>query len=130
MRTYFTPFEAEAALPLVHSTVREVTSTLQDAIVAQSVVDHGDDDDTALAQGDADRAVRRARDLVDDLGRRGIDVRELDPLVVGFRALRHGQQVWLLWRQGDAGVQHWQRADLPELGRLPVQDARAFTWLS
>ena len=69
-------------------------------------------------------SVRRGRDELtahlDEIARKGIQVRDLRAGIVDFPGEREGRRVWLCWRAGESAVAFWHELDAGFATRQPL----------
>jgi hypothetical protein len=59
-------------------------------------------------------------ELLEDLEKRSIIVRDLDRGLVDFPALRDGREVFLCWEEGEPDIAYWHDLDAGYAGRQPL----------
>ena len=104
---YFTPQEANALLPEIAAQLDELVLCVQryeEVIVALRA--GGARDEQRLAV-EADVLRRESQEILDDITDRGVEVKGIAQKLLGFPALRNGQEAYLCWRQGDDRVEWW-----------------------
>ena len=108
----FTLDEARRALPLVsriagdiQSTVRDLSQITGGVSLLIGVIEL---DDIA---GESKREVRKLlyhfSDLESELREIGVVLKGYDPVLIDFRWLRGGREVYLCWEIGEEDVTHW-----------------------
>jgi hypothetical protein len=131
---HFTPDEANAALaevrPLVERMVEERRAH-QAALERQEELEgrirgNGGGIPPAVIAETAAEVERLARDLahtIDEIGRHGAQVKDLDEGLIDFPALRRGQTVLLCWQLGEDEIRYWHTIDDGFAGRqeLPLE---------
>jgi hypothetical protein len=131
---HFTPDEANAALaevrPLVERMVEERRAH-QAALERQEELEgrirgNGGGIPPAVIAETAAEVERLARDLahtIDEIGRHGAQVKDLDEGLIDFPALRRGQTVLLCWQLGEDEIRYWHTVDDGFAGRqeLPLE---------
>jgi hypothetical protein len=77
----------------------------------------------ADAQADVDREGHALARLVDEIGERGAQVKDMDEGLIDFPALHHGETVLLCWRLGEDEIRYWHRIEDGFAGRreLPLE---------
>lgn len=78
---------------------------------------------------DVRRLRLRMRGLVDQmqaevawLDERSVELRDIGSGLLDVAALVSGRQVWLCWRLGEDGFDHWHELDAGFAGRRPISD--------
>ena len=128
---HFTPEEANAALPQVRPLVEQLVATRQEHVAAlerQEDLEHkirGNGGgippaELAAASADVDAIARRLARLVDAIGERGAQVKDLDTGLIDFPALRGGETVLLCWQLGEDEIGYWHTVDEGFAGRRPL----------
>lgn len=96
---YFTVEEATAALPEVERLLERLRELTADAVDAKDVLE----------------------EVMEDLGRIGCVVRDLDLGLVDFPALAGGTEVFLCWRLGEEAIGYWHGTTEGYTGRKPLR---------
>jgi hypothetical protein len=129
---YFTPEEANAALAEVRPLVERMVAhrrTHAAALEAQEELEgriRGNGGGIPPAQlADAAAVVEReARALaraIDEIGRHGAEVKDLDEGLIDFPAQRSdGEAVLLCWKLGEDRIRYWHTAEEGFAGRRPL----------
>jgi hypothetical protein len=128
---HFTPDEANAALedvrPLVERLVahrREHVAALarQEELEGRIRGNGGGIPPATLADTAAaiEREARELARLVDEIGERGAEVKDLDEGLIDFPALRDGETVLLCWKLGEDEIRYWHRIEDGFAGRRPL----------
>lgn len=128
---HFTPEEANAALvevrPLVEQLVRgrreHVAALARQEELERKIKGNGGaipPAELAGAAADVDAIARRLTWLVDEIGDRGAQVKDLDEGLIDFPALRGGETVLLCWRFGEDEIRYWHRVEDGFAGRRPL----------
>jgi hypothetical protein len=128
---HFTPEEANAELAHVRPLVEELVATRQEhaaALERQEELEHkirGNGGgippaELASATAEVDGVARRLARLVDEIGRQGAQVKDLDTGLVDFPALHHGETVLLCWQLGEDEIAWWHREEDGFAGRRPL----------
>jgi len=124
-RRHFTLDEAKRALPLV----RRIAADIQ-SVQAQRVALHGKiatesiplpADQLASIQRDLDLATGRLEELVEELGRIGVELKDPARVLLDFPALHEGREILLCWKSDEATITHWHEIDSGFSGRRPVE---------
>jgi hypothetical protein len=128
---YFTPAEANAALPEVRPLAERMVQLRRKLLEAEAreerlaakVAGNGggiDLADAAKAREGVERAVRALAAAVDAIVARGIQVKDLDTGLLDFPSFRDGEEVLLCWRVGEEEVAWWHRPEDGFAGRRPL----------
>jgi hypothetical protein len=125
---YFTPSEAEGLLP----EARELLDSIQARVEAgREILERA----RAAGHGITDSARHELDDLqalVDatlrKMGEIGVEVKGLEPRLLDFPALRHGEEVYLCWREGELGISWWHPVHTGVAGRQALEDAESGAW--
>lgn len=131
MARYFTPDEANAALPEVRPLAERMVELRRKLLEAEAreerlaakVAGNGggiDLADAAKAREGVERAMRALAAAVDAIVARGIQVKDLDTGLLDFPSLRDGEEVLLCWRLGEDEVAWWHRPEDGFAGRRPL----------
>jgi hypothetical protein len=128
---YFTPAEANEALPTVRPLVEEVVAhrrALAEAAgkraeLGRVVAGNGggvDTSDFATLDAEAAREAAEIAGLVSRIQALGILVKDLDRGLIDFPALREGEEVLLCWELGEEQVEYWHGLEEGFAGRKPL----------
>jgi hypothetical protein len=128
---HFTPEEANAALVEVRPLVERLVAHRRrhvEALARQEEMEGrirgtgGGMPPAALADAAAavEREARQLAKLVDEIGERGAEVKDLDEGLIDFPALRDGETVLLCWRLGEEEIGFWHRIEDGFAGRRPL----------
>lgn len=122
LRRTFTVEEANAALPQVRRLIERVVEgsqrlpELQDEFrirtyrARRPAGTATDREAATLAAADLRRAEEDLAEALGELGRSGVEVKDLLMGVVDFPSVRDGRVVELCWRVGEPAVGHWHPA--------------------
>jgi len=128
---HFTPDEANAALTEVRPLVERMVASRQEHVEALTRQEEletkirgngGGIPPAELAQATArvDAIARDLARLVDEIGERGAQVKDLDEGLIDFPALREGETVLLCWRLDEDEIRYWHTPDDGFAGRRPL----------
>jgi hypothetical protein len=128
---YFTPAEANQALPTVRPLVEELVAhrrALNEtagrrAELGQVIAGNGggvDTADFATLDAEATQAAAEIAELVGRIQELGILVKDLDRGLIDFPALREGDEVLLCWELGEDEVAFWHGLEEGFAGRKPL----------
>jgi hypothetical protein len=132
MPRFFTLQQAEKLLPDVGSAIREAIALKADyeqteeewqnfsqrvAVMGGVRVDRGQFLEQKNRREEAARALKQAIDKVHEFG---CLVKDLDIGLIDFPTLFGGQEVYLCWKLGEAGIQFWHGVDEGFRGRKPI----------
>jgi hypothetical protein len=128
---YFTPEEANAALPQVRPLAERMVTLRRRLLEAQAreerlaakVAGNGggiDLAEAAKAAAGVERAMRALAESIDAIVALGVQVKDLDTGLLDFPSLRDGEEVLLCWRLGEEQVAWWHRPEDGFAGRQPL----------
>ena len=131
-KRYFTVEQANATLPLVRSIVRDITDLARDLRDRHERLSHlhpserggrseAHQEELLQAQADFERGQERMEELVEELRRLGIELKDYFIGLIGFPCWMDGREVYLCWRMGEAEVGHWHEIDAGFAGRQKLQ---------
>ena len=131
---HFTPEEANEALAQVRPLVEQMVARREAHAAAlerqeeleRRIQGNGGGIPPATladAQADVDREGHALARLVDEIGERGAQVKDMDEGLIDFPALHHGETVLLCWRLGEDEIRYWHRIEDGFAGRreLPLE---------
>lgn len=128
----FTLAEAERLLPEIEKTIREAISLktkYQEAeqeiqTFSQRVAMQGgmviDRESVLRRRTERDQIGDDLRAAVDQTEEFGCIIKDLDIGLVDFPTLFHGKEVYLCWKMGESGINHWHGVDEGFSGRKPI----------
>ena len=128
----FTLAEAERLLPEIEKSIREAISLktkYQEAeqeiqSFSQRVAMQGgmviDRDAVMRRRAERDQIGDDLRAAVDQIEEYGCIIKDLDVGLVDFPTLFHGKEVYLCWKMGESGINHWHGVDEGFSGRKPI----------
>ena len=132
---HFTPEEANGALaevaPLVEQMVAHrrghVEALARQEALEGSIRGNGGGIPPATLAAAAAEVESEARELarvIDEIGNRGVQVKDIDEGLIDFPALRGGETVLLCWKLGEDEIRYWHRVEDGFAGRreLPLDD--------
>jgi hypothetical protein len=132
MPRYFTLQQAEKVLPDVGSAILEAISLKAEyeqteaewqnfsqrvSVMGGVRVDRAQFLELKNRREEAARAVQQAIEKVHEFG---CLVKDLDIGLIDFPTLFQGQEVYLCWKLGEAGIQFWHGVDEGFRGRKPI----------
>jgi hypothetical protein len=119
-RRLYTPELANRSLPLVERIARDIQQTAR-RIAAASERPRRAADEHAVQDEIADLRAR-FDDLLAELDALGVELKDPMSGLLDFRARRGDAEVYLCWRLGERGVDHWHTLDGGFAGRRPIAD--------
>ncbi len=128
---HFTPEEANAALADVRPLVEQLVAARREHVAAlgrQEELEHkirGNGGgippaELAAASAEVEAVARRLARLVDEIGRHGAQVKDVDTGLLDFPALLGEETVLLCWRLGEDEIGYWHRVEDGFAGRRPL----------
>ena len=127
-KKYFTPDEANAALPLVRAIVRDIAALAPALFERRQWLERhepGSDDpyseELQQLRAEYERDYDRMMEYVEELAGLGVQVK--DPLtgLVDFPCWLGNREVYLCWRLGEDEVGHWHEVDAGFAGRQKLK---------
>jgi hypothetical protein len=125
MPRYYTPDEANAALP----EVREIVKTMLEA--RQRIVDAQPELWPVLEKAAGNGGSRKAGAVLADfeavqrsvkaLERMSIEIKDINTGLIDFLAKREGRDVYLCWRYDEPSVAFWHDIEAGFAGRQPLE---------
>jgi hypothetical protein len=125
---YYTPAQANAALPLVRAIVQDIVNLSRELHEREErgvLRRHGGRGrlsaahEEELEQGnkDLERDQERMRELVHELGELGVELKDDLTGLIDFRSRMDGREIYLCWRLGEPSVAFWHELDGGFAGR-------------
>ena len=125
MTKYFTPDEANQALPRVRALVQQIMHARQNIIDARPelwpVLEKGLGNGGSKKAGEMIHEFRRVEDGFRDLKELGVVVKDISIGLVDFPALRAGREILLCWQYDEPEVAYWHELQSGYAGRQKIQ---------
>jgi hypothetical protein len=125
MAKYFTPDEANHALPRVRALVQQIMHARQNIIDARPelwpVLEKGLGNGGSKKAGEMIQECRRVEDGFRDLKDLGVVVKDISIGLVDFPALRAGREILLCWQYDEPEVAYWHELQGGYAGRQKIQ---------
>lgn len=132
MAEFFTRAQAEALLPQLEASLRELQALRTELAASERelhetqtrVASNGHlplDDLASLPDQVAD-LTRRLSERARDVAESGAVIKDLEMGLLDFPALREGREVYLCWRLGEERIGWWHEIDAGLSGRQPLDD--------
>jgi hypothetical protein len=125
MAKYFTPDEANHALPRVRALVQQIMHARQNIIDARPelwpVLEKGLGNGGSKKAGEMIQEFRRVEDGFRDLKDLGVVVKDISIGLVDFPALRAGREILLCWQYDEPEVAYWHELQGGYAGRQKIQ---------
>jgi len=132
-KKYYTPREANAALPLVRAIVsdimqlaaelRERGERLQKAGGGKQRIDDAHREELQQLQADLERDQEKIGEYFTELNRLGIELKDPFTGLIDFPCWMDDREVYLCWRHGEPQVAHWHELDAGFAGRQKLQES-------
>lgn len=126
-KRYFTLAEARRALPLVRRIAADIQTTqglrfgLHSELSAQPAGEAVSGPMRRL-QDQLDQQTNRLEQLVDELQKVGVDLKDPARGLLDFPAIHEGREVLLCWKVGEETITHWHEVDTGYAGRRSVEE--------
>lgn len=125
---YFTPSEANTLLPEIVGLLGQVIRRINraHALASQTASVGG----ALMPAVDTDLSALRTEinQRIHWINHAGVEIKMLAPATIAFPALRCGQEVHLVWSEGDAGVQWWSPQGDPSEERESIVNDPESWW--
>lgn len=132
MANYFTRAQAEALLPRLEASLREIQalrgelaqreSDLHDAHTRVASNGHTPLDELTTLPTEIADLSRRIADQAREVAESGAIIKDLDTGLLDFLSLRDGREVFLCWRLGEERITWWHEIEAGLSGRQPLED--------
>ena len=126
-KKFYTPAEANAALPLVRAIVADITALagslreryerLQQTRRERDNPKDAYQEEWQHMQEEFERDQERLREFEQELTKLGIHLKDYHQGLIDFPCWRDGREVYLCWKQGEPDVAHWHEVDAGFAGR-------------
>jgi len=124
-KKYFTLAEARRALPLVKRIAADIQATQALRLKIHAELSAGLPDmsipQQELLQADFDRATERLENLIDELARVGVELKDPSRALLDFPAWYDGREILLCWKADEDSITHWHEVESGFAGRKPVE---------
>ncbi len=131
---YFTLQQAEALLPEVDRAIREAIALKR--VYEESEETIQSEGRRVLLSGGAmvdmnrmraegarrDSCAQKLKQAIEDIEAFGCEIKDLDIGLIDFRTLYHGQEVYLCWKLGEAGIEWWHGISEGFRGRKRIDE--------
>lgn len=117
-RRYFTLAQAAGALPEVVA----IVGTLGESREAIRALAARTESDSFARRAEAEFLGRQVRECAERLTALGVEVKDLDPVLIDFPALDDGREIYLCWREGESRISFWHELDTGYAGRRSVTE--------
>jgi hypothetical protein len=129
---FFTPAQANAALPYVRAIVQDITrlaQELRDRHERLSRLKSGrrgrlseqHQEELDQAEAEFERGQERMREFENELRQIGVELKDYFTGLIDFPCLRDGRIVYLCWRLGEPEVAHWHELEAGFAGRQKLR---------
>ncbi len=128
-KRWFTPAEANELLPEIVGIVESLAEGIERAREVASLLEAATDiQDRWAVNRDLAELQDANREALEQLETYGVEIRSVAPALVDFPALRHGQEVYLCWREGETEITWWHPVHTGMRGRQAVEPDSAAAW--
>ncbi|GJM26909.1 MAG: hypothetical protein DHS20C16_33240 [Phycisphaerae bacterium] len=125
-KRFFTPAQANSALPLVQRIVSDIVAQFQQLEhlqkKRQKITVQERPDDVRALDALASQGTQRLNDLIDEIRLIGCELKDWTIGLVDFPAILDGREVYLCWKLGEEQIGHWHEVHAGAMGRQPVGD--------
>lgn len=123
-KKYFSPVEANRALPLVRRVVADIVENYAQLHTlhgtCRGLEGRGKSADAELARQRYLRLTDHLAELREELEQIGCELKDYGVGLVDFPAWQDGREVCLCWRHGEERVGFWHETDSGFAGRRPI----------
>jgi hypothetical protein len=130
-KKFYTVAEANAALPLVRSIVRDITELARDLRERherlsrikppqRGALGEAHEEELRQVREELEREQERMHEYEAELNKLGVEIKDHDTGLVDFRAWMHNREVYLCWRLGEPEVGYWHELDAGFAGRKRI----------
>ena len=118
-KKYYSPEEANAALPLVRAIIHDVTALAHELRdrperlrpASKAGVSEAHREELEQARADIERGKDKMQEYEKELKQLGVQLKDYFSGLIDFPCRMDGREVCLCWRQGEAEVSHWHEVD-------------------
>ncbi len=123
-KRFFTPEQANSALPLVRRIAADIVAQYQQLEHLQKrrqkLLNQEGSDDLRALDAIAGQSAKRLNDLIEEIKLIGCELKDWTLGLVDFPAILDGREVYLCWKLGEEQVSHWHEVHAGAMGRQPV----------
>lgn len=129
-KKYFTPEEANQALPLVRAIVTDIVRQFRDVQERKERLERirrpknasreGTDlysEEVSQIEDELEKDAATLQGYIDELGKLGVQLKDFVRGLVDFPSIMDGREVYLCWLLGEEEVTHWHELDAGFQGR-------------
>jgi hypothetical protein len=131
-KRYYTPAQANAALPLVRAIVQDIVDLARELRERQersSMLRQGGrgrlsqahEEELQPGREELERGHERLRELEQELVDLGIELKDYFTGLIDFRSRMDGREIYLCWRLGEPAVAFWHELDAGFAGRQKLK---------
>jgi hypothetical protein len=131
-KRYYTPAQANAALPLVRAIVQDIVKLSLDVREKQERsplarsggrgrLSAAHEEELQPGQKELERDEERMRELANELADLGVELKDHVTGLIDFRCRMDGREVYLCWRLGEPAVAYWHELDAGLAGRQKLK---------
>ncbi|MEM6553994.1 MAG: DUF2203 domain-containing protein [Planctomycetota bacterium] len=117
----FTVERANAALVYVEKVVRDIVGSYERVLEMRTALEETGSSDLSALESRYESAMDRLSELVDELHRAGVELRDFERGEVEFPAEVDGREVMLCWMLGESTVETWHAAEHAATARQPIE---------
>jgi len=123
-KKYFTLEEAHRALPLVKRIAADIQMTQAQRLRLHAELSGGlaqlSSSQQDLLQSEFEKATQRLEELVDEMTRVGVELKDPSRALLDFPCLFEGREVLLCWKADEPTITHWHEVEGGFAGRKSV----------
>lgn len=131
-RKYYTPSEANAALPLIRAIVSDITALARDLRERQERaariqpplrgrLGQAYEEELQHLHEELERDRNRMLEYLEELNKLGVELKDAEVGLVDFWSRLEGRDIYLCWRLGEPEVAHWHELDGGFAGRKKLR---------
>jgi hypothetical protein len=129
---FFTPAQANAALPYVRAIVQDITQLAQELrdrherltrlkVGRRGALQDAHQEELDQAEADFERGQERMQEFEQELRQIGVELKDPFTGLVDFPSIRDDRVVYLCWRLGEPEVAHWHELEAGFAGRQKLR---------
>ncbi len=118
-RRVFTPREANLALPLVRRIVADVVEQYRELLALAQQYER---QPSPELKDEIHTIDDRLRDLIEEIGDIGVQLKDLEVGLVDFPARANGHDILLCWKLGEPAVAFWHDCNAGFAGRQSIPE--------
>jgi hypothetical protein len=131
-KRYYTPAQANAALPLVRAIVQDIVNLARELhereersplsrLGSRGRLSAAHEEESKQGRQELERSQERLGELDRELAELGVELKDAYTGLIDFRSRMDGREIYLCWRLGEPAVAYWHELDGGFAGRQKLK---------